>query len=112
MVPEPIRTVHFINPSHHSVCLHVCPPTVARQQFSNNFIAATNTHKAIDELLYTSFSKRSVSHQGKHAITSSQNFLLENIFLPSFLIGLVQSRALTSPLGSPRSKPIYVDYDR
>jgi hypothetical protein len=32
--------------------------------------------------------------------------------LPSFLIGLVQSRALTSPLGSPRSKPIYVDYDR
>jgi hypothetical protein len=32
MPPEPISTAYFINPSHQSVCLYVCPPTVATQR--------------------------------------------------------------------------------
>jgi hypothetical protein len=31
MAPEAIWTAYFINPSHHSLCLYVYPPIVARQ---------------------------------------------------------------------------------
>jgi hypothetical protein len=34
MAPEPISTVHFIDPSHQSVSLYMYPPIVAWQQLS------------------------------------------------------------------------------
>jgi hypothetical protein len=77
MTPEPISTAYFINPSHKSVCLYVYPLIIARQRLGKhplvvarqwlceNITAAMNTHTAIEELLDTSFSMRSVSYQGK-----------------------------------------------
>jgi hypothetical protein len=65
MVPESISTAYFVNPSHHSVCLYVYPPIVARQRLSINVTVAMNTHPKIEELLDASFSVRSVSYQMK-----------------------------------------------
>jgi hypothetical protein len=62
--PEPISAVHFINPSHRSVCLYVYPPIVARQRISKNVTAETNT-QVTTELLDASFSMRPEWHQGK-----------------------------------------------
>jgi hypothetical protein len=67
MVPEPISTAYFINPSHQSVSLHVYHNIVARQGLGKkkNVTAATNTHATIEELLGTSFSVLSVLYQRK-----------------------------------------------
>jgi hypothetical protein len=43
MVPEPILTVYFINPSPHSVCLYVSPIIVASQRLGRHVPAAENT---------------------------------------------------------------------
>jgi hypothetical protein len=43
MVPEPIRTAYFINPSHQFVGLYEHPSTVTRQRIGKNITAATNT---------------------------------------------------------------------
>jgi hypothetical protein len=51
---------------------------VARQRLGRYVTAVTNTHATIEELLDTYFSMRSVSYQGKWAISSSQNFLFQN----------------------------------
>jgi hypothetical protein len=59
MVPEPISTAYFINPSHQSVCLYVyyplsllgkasvkyIPPFIARQRLGKHVPTATNTRK-------------------------------------------------------------------
>jgi hypothetical protein len=59
-----------------SVCVCLCiPPIVARQRLGRNVTAVTNTYATIEELLDASFSMRSVSYQGKQAISSSQSFL-------------------------------------
>jgi hypothetical protein len=42
MVPEPIWTAYFINPSHQSVCLYVYPP-ITRQQLSKQVPMTMNT---------------------------------------------------------------------
>jgi hypothetical protein len=63
MVPEPISTAYFINPSHQSMCLYVYPPTVASQRFGKNVTAATDTETTIERLLNASFSRRTVSYQ-------------------------------------------------
>jgi hypothetical protein len=97
MGPEPISTAYSIHSSHHSACLYGYPLIivrqrlgknplivarqrlgknpliVARQRLGRNVTAATNIH-AIEEM-YVSFSMRSVSYQGRKAISSSQNFL-------------------------------------
>jgi hypothetical protein len=52
--PEPVSTAYFINP-YQSVCLHVYPPTVARNRFGKNVTAATNAHERIEELLEVSY---------------------------------------------------------
>jgi hypothetical protein len=36
-------TAYFINPSHQSVCLYVCPPVIARQLLCKSVTPATNT---------------------------------------------------------------------
>jgi hypothetical protein len=51
------------------------PSIVARQRLGRNVTAVTNTHTTIEELVHASFSMRSVSYQGKEAISSSQNFI-------------------------------------
>jgi hypothetical protein len=43
MAPELILTVCFINPSHQSVCLYVCPPIIARQKLGKNVTTASDT---------------------------------------------------------------------
>jgi hypothetical protein len=48
---------------------------VAGQQIGKNVIAVTNAHVRIEEFFNSPFSKLSVSHEGKQAIISSQNFL-------------------------------------
>jgi hypothetical protein len=53
---------------HLAPCLCVYSPTVARQRFGKNVLAATNTHTTIEELIDTSFSKRSVSYQGRRLV--------------------------------------------
>jgi hypothetical protein len=68
----------LIKKSLPSVCVSVCvslATIVARQRLSRNVTAVTNAHATIEELLDTSFSMRSVSYQGKWAISSSENFL-------------------------------------
>jgi hypothetical protein len=65
MVPEPISTPYFINPSYHSVCLYMYPPLVARQWLGKDVTAAISTHAKIEELLEASFSMLSVSYQRK-----------------------------------------------
>jgi hypothetical protein len=55
MVPKPIPSTYYINPSHQSVCLYVHPPIVAKQQLGKTDTAATNTHATIEELLDASF---------------------------------------------------------
>jgi hypothetical protein len=39
---EPISKTYFINPSHYSLCLYVCPPIVARQRLGKHIPMATN----------------------------------------------------------------------
>jgi hypothetical protein len=90
MAPEPISTAYFINPSHQSACLYVYlllfvwqrlgknPPIVARQWLRKNITPVMNTQPTKEELSDASFSMRSVSYQGKQAISSSQNFLYNN----------------------------------
>jgi hypothetical protein len=51
------------------------PPIVAMQWLGRNVTAVTNTHATGEELLNVSLSMWSVSCQGKHASSSSQNFL-------------------------------------
>jgi hypothetical protein len=75
MAAGPISATYFINPSHQSVYICVCP-VVARQRLSKNphivvtqrlgqnVTEATNTHATIEELLDASFSVRSVLYQG------------------------------------------------
>jgi hypothetical protein len=70
MVHELISTEYLKNSFHQSVS-----PIVARQRLGKNVIAATKAHE-IEEFFATPFSMRSVSYQGKEAISSSQNFLL------------------------------------
>jgi hypothetical protein len=65
MVPEPILTMYFINPTNQSVCLYLYPSIVALQRFGKNVTAATNTHVTIEELLDALFSIWSVSYQKK-----------------------------------------------
>jgi hypothetical protein len=36
MAPEPTSLGYFINPSHQSVCLHVCPLILAREQLDKD----------------------------------------------------------------------------
>jgi hypothetical protein len=43
LAPDPILTAYFINPSHHSVCLYVLPPFIARQRLGKHIHMATNT---------------------------------------------------------------------
>jgi hypothetical protein len=43
MTPEPISAEYFINPSHQPVCLHVYPPSVARQRIDKHGPSAKNT---------------------------------------------------------------------
>jgi hypothetical protein len=47
MALEPISTVYSIKSSHHSVCLYVYFPFVARQRLGKNVTAATKTHESI-----------------------------------------------------------------
>jgi hypothetical protein len=70
-----------------SVCVSLCPlivarqplgkipPIAARQRLGRNVTAVTNTSVTLEELLNASFSMWPVSHQGKQAISSSQNVL-------------------------------------
>jgi hypothetical protein len=51
------------------------PLIVVRKRLGRNVTAVTNTHP-IEKLLDASFSMWPVSYQGKWAISSSQNFLL------------------------------------
>jgi hypothetical protein len=74
MASDPVSVAHFTNPSHQPVSVCVSP-IVARQRLGKHVTAATNTHATIEEMLDASFSIRSVSYQGKYAISSSQNFL-------------------------------------
>jgi hypothetical protein len=60
METESIPTAYFINPSRQSVCIHVYPPIVARQQLGKNVTAAMNTHATTEELVDASFSLLSV----------------------------------------------------
>jgi hypothetical protein len=53
-------------------------PVVARQRLGKNVTAVTNIHATIEELLDT-FPMWPVSYQGKYAINSSQNFLLDSV---------------------------------
>jgi hypothetical protein len=57
MTPKLISTSYFINPSHHSVCMHN-PFTFARQRIGK-YLPATK------ELLETSSSVRFVSYEGR-----------------------------------------------
>jgi hypothetical protein len=43
MAAESISTAHFINPSHQSVCPHVCPFIVARKLLGVHVPEAKNT---------------------------------------------------------------------
>jgi hypothetical protein len=65
---------YLINSSHHSVCLYVYVPFVARQRLCKNVTTEPNTNATI-ELLDASFCMRSASYQGTYAITSCQNFM-------------------------------------
>jgi hypothetical protein len=69
-----IGTWAHLNPSHQSLCIYVYALTVARQPLCKNVTAETNTNAI--ELLDASFTMRSVSHQGKQAISFSKNFVL------------------------------------
>jgi hypothetical protein len=62
---EPIAKAYFMTPSHQFLYLSVYPTIVTTQRLSKNVTAATNTHATIEELLKSSFSMRSVSHQWK-----------------------------------------------
>jgi hypothetical protein len=42
MAHEPISTAYFINPTHQSVCLHVCPPSFLGNGSVKNVTVATN----------------------------------------------------------------------
>jgi hypothetical protein len=87
IVPEPISTAYFINPSHQPVCLDVYPPIVARQWLGKNVTTAMNTHTTIGELLDMSFSVQSVLYW-RWAISSSQNFLFFRL-VATFKFGTV-----------------------
>jgi hypothetical protein len=63
MAPEAVSAAD-INPSHHSLYLHVYPPIVTRQRLCKNVTVATNTHTII-ELLDLSLSMWSISYQTK-----------------------------------------------
>jgi hypothetical protein len=89
MVLKPISTAYLRNPSHQSVCLNVYPPIVSRQRLGKNVTAAMNTHATIAELLGASFSMRSVSYQGKYAISSSQIFLFKFGYLTTLTVSEV-----------------------
>jgi hypothetical protein len=56
---------YFISPFHESACLYVYPGNIARQRLGKNVTTATNTHAAIEELLDSSFSMRSLSYRRK-----------------------------------------------
>jgi hypothetical protein len=60
MVPEPILTAYFINPSDQSVSVYVSP-VVARHRIGKKITPATNILATIEELLDASFPMRSVS---------------------------------------------------
>jgi hypothetical protein len=60
MVPEPISTAYFINPSHLSVCV-----SLLSENLFKNVTAATNEHTKIEELVDASFSTQSVSYRRK-----------------------------------------------
>jgi hypothetical protein len=47
------------------VGLYVYPSIIARQRIDKNFIAESNIHATIEELLNASFSIRTVSYQRK-----------------------------------------------
>jgi hypothetical protein len=65
MAPEPISKAYFINPSHHSTCLYVYAPFIARQRLDKNFTAAKDIHAILEELLDEPFSTLSLSCQRK-----------------------------------------------
>jgi hypothetical protein len=77
-----------------SRCCLCIPPIVARQRLGRNVTAVTNTHATIEELFDASFSMWPVSYQGKHANSSSQNFLYSHV-LP---LGTLKSAVV--PAGS------------
>jgi hypothetical protein len=81
MARERISTAYFINPSHHPVCLCVSPIFARQRLGQKNLMAATNTHATIKQLLVASFSMRSMSYEGKQAISFSQNFLFVTVFM-------------------------------
>jgi hypothetical protein len=66
MTPEPISTLHFINPSHQ-MSLYVRLLIAARQRLAKNVTVtwATETQQTTYELLYSSFSMRVVHYQRK-----------------------------------------------
>jgi hypothetical protein len=72
--------MYFINLSHHSVCLHVCPYLFVRLWLGKKFIAATNAHTTIEELLGRVVFMQCLSYQGKNASSSSKNFLFLSFF--------------------------------
>jgi hypothetical protein len=49
MIPEPISTAYYINPTNQSPYLYVHPPIVVRQRLGKNVTAATNTHERIEK---------------------------------------------------------------
>jgi hypothetical protein len=81
MVPEPISTAYFINPSHQPACLHVYPASFARQRLGKNVTAATNTHARMEECWTRRFVCYPCRIKGKQRMSSSQNFLLRISYL-------------------------------
>jgi hypothetical protein len=58
--------ISVLHKSLPSVCVYMCiPPIVARQRLGKHVTASTNTHVTIDELLYASFSMRTVLYKRK-----------------------------------------------
>jgi hypothetical protein len=65
MATESISMAYFINLCHQSVCLHVYPSIVARQQLGKSVPRAINIHATMEQLLNASFSIRSLSYQSR-----------------------------------------------
>jgi hypothetical protein len=55
MASEPIWMAYFVNPSHQSAFLYVCPSIVAKQWLCKN-VTAASTNGTTEELWDTSFS--------------------------------------------------------
>jgi hypothetical protein len=73
-MPEPIKTAYFLNPSHQSVCLYVCPLNIVRQWLVKHIPMALNTHNT----------RRTLWHISSMSCTSYQRSVCGSFCLSAY----------------------------